>query len=818
MFFKRPQRKRGARTAELFFDESPHVSGNHVAVTLMLVLIGLATLAIEMTALDAGQPVWRAAGVACGWMLALLAVRRVLSRNTAWRSRAVPLIVVLLLVLAALPLVQMSLSANGIAPEIVLLLSLRNFGLGVAALAGNQRAWRLCGFIGLCLIIFSVTLAQEGVVLGVAAAYIVAGGGWLACSHWHARQWDSDSTVSNPTPWAAVVAAILVVIGAFAAALAGSERSTTALLGWVPGSGGTGRWSFQARGGVHDQGDAEVGALKDASSVGFADTDVFIESQEVSLYDTFSDTYGNPIPPKEQQRKVVVPFKNFIESHTEPAENHDADEQFSTRRTPPRDNAGKADSRHAKALLYVRGRVPLHLRTTAYDRFDGEQWHREQGSSRSHNLIRESSEELNAHNFEAVSSWMRFSAPELPPYYGGAEEHQVKIGTLRTNRVLAPGRLERFRIGRVGRPDFFKWAHDDILHLDAPRFPPATTFVTHSRMSNPRRLASHKFESDHIVLRSEAFYLSKPGNLNAQVTRLAQEWTRGVPRGWAQIEAVVARLRSHSIHDQHATVPANSADPVGYFLKTRRGPDYLFATTTVLMLRSLGYPARLVSGFYARPERFVARTGHTLVQPEDAHFWPEVLLPRTASYPFDRAWIPLEPTPGYELLPPQLSFWEQGMATLASLADWMRRHAVSLLLLFVSVVWVWCCRHWLADAGATLWWRMGWWLKPRRLPARRVEATLRLLDARGRRAGCPRSPGTTPSRWLTPLLDKRTDESELRVAMQHDLKTLLLLTDHAAFAPPDVAAPYSATETRALCWRIVRGLNLATLKRELKKQ
>src|SRR5262249_51200795 len=102
------------------------------------------------------------------------------------------------------------------------------------------------------------------------------------------------------------------------------------------------------------------------------------------------------------------------------------------------------------------------------------------------------------------------------------------------------------------------------------------------------------------------------------------------------------------------------------------GPDYLFASAAVVLLRSLGYPTRVVSGLYAAPGRYDPRTRHTPVTRDDVHFWAEVRLPTGR-------WIAVEPTPGYELMPPARSWSERMAEALAAARRWARDHAAGLL-------------------------------------------------------------------------------------------------------------------------------------------
>ena len=91
-----------------------------------------------------------------------------------------------------------------------------------------------------------------------------------------------------------------------------------------------------------------------------------------------------------------------------------------------------------------------------------------------------------------------------------------------------------------------------------------------------------------------------------------------------------------------------------------------------MLLRSLGYPTRVVSGLYAAPGRYDPRTRHTPVTGEDVHFWAEVRLP-------DGLWVAVEPTPGYELMPPVRAWSERIAQALAAAGRWVRGHAAGLL-------------------------------------------------------------------------------------------------------------------------------------------
>jgi hypothetical protein len=77
-------------------------------------------------------------------------------------------------------------------------------------------------------------------------------------------------------------------------------------------------------------------------------------------------------------------------------------------------------------------------------------------------------------------------------------------------------------------------------------------------------------------------------------------------------------------------------DPLAYFLfNSHRGYCEFFATAMGDMLRSLGIPSRLVSGF--GPGMLDTTTNSFVVRSEDAHTWVEVYFPKYG-------WIEFEPT------------------------------------------------------------------------------------------------------------------------------------------------------------------------------
>ncbi|HEY9877759.1 MAG TPA: DUF3488 and DUF4129 domain-containing transglutaminase family protein [Leptolyngbyaceae cyanobacterium] len=80
-----------------------------------------------------------------------------------------------------------------------------------------------------------------------------------------------------------------------------------------------------------------------------------------------------------------------------------------------------------------------------------------------------------------------------------------------------------------------------------------------------------------------------------------------------------------------------------FLFKYKGGYADHFSTVLAVMLRSIGIPTRVVTGF--GPGKFNAFTGFYIVRNTDAYALPEVYIP-------DNGWFAFDPIPGHDLLPP----------------------------------------------------------------------------------------------------------------------------------------------------------------------
>jgi transglutaminase-like putative cysteine protease len=137
-----------------------------------------------------------------------------------------------------------------------------------------------------------------------------------------------------------------------------------------------------------------------------------------------------------------------------------------------------------------------------------------------------------------------------------------------------------------------------------------------------------------------ARYLQFPA-LDGRIVSLARAWA-----GEGPAYERARRIQYHLQHDFRYVLegPATAvADPLADFLFVRKeGYCEYFASAMAVMLRSLGIPSRVVTGFAGGYMNEV--TGLYVVRASDAHAWVEVFLPRSDKS-IEGTWTTFDPTP-----------------------------------------------------------------------------------------------------------------------------------------------------------------------------
>jgi transglutaminase-like putative cysteine protease len=224
---------------------------------------------------------------------------------------------------------------------------------------------------------------------------------------------------------------------------------------------------------------------------------------------------------------------------------------------------------------------------------------------------------------------------------GGAQEgsqpvryisYEVELDAVDTNTLFFAGVPQVVRMNtsaldgtdtgsfrlRERMPEGFRYQADSVLE-DAPESSPA---------AYPPPVLDPEARRRNLQL---------PIHLDPHVAALARAMTQD--SGNSDLErarAIEARLRSG--YRYSLEMPRREpADPLADFLFVRReGYCEHFASAMAVMLRTLGIPARLATGFQSG--EFNDITGRWVIRAADAHAWVEAWIP-------GRGWTTFDPTP-----------------------------------------------------------------------------------------------------------------------------------------------------------------------------
>jgi transglutaminase-like putative cysteine protease len=129
-------------------------------------------------------------------------------------------------------------------------------------------------------------------------------------------------------------------------------------------------------------------------------------------------------------------------------------------------------------------------------------------------------------------------------------------------------------------------------------------------------------------------FLQLPTTLPQRVRALAERITRDSPTMYDKVRAIETWLARNYEYSVESPVPPPGQDAVDHFLfETDVGFCEQFASATIVMLRSLGIPARMVAGYAVGTRN--PFTGYYEIKNSDAHTWVDVWFPTVGWYEFD---------------------------------------------------------------------------------------------------------------------------------------------------------------------------------------
>jgi transglutaminase-like putative cysteine protease len=298
-----------------------------------------------------------------------------------------------------------------------------------------------------------------------------------------------------------------------------------------------------------------------------------------------------------------------------------------------------------------------------------------------------------------------------------------------------------------------------------------------------------------------AVYLAVPESVPDRVFELTEELTQEAQTPYDQARAIESYLRTYPYDLDVPDLPPG-VDVADYFLfELQKGYCDYYATSMVVMARSLGLPARLAVGFAAG--EYDQERQHFTVVEADAHSWPEIYFP-------DYGWIPFEPTaaqPVYVRQPlgTETEVVEQDTIDLASQLAQLRRQSwllygawrwllplFALLMLVLALRFIW--RDWRLRRQAANPWQL---------------AYLR-LEAWGDRLDVPPAPWRTPreyARLWRSRLGRSDDATASAGTAAAEITQLSEALEQRAYAPvsarpDDKAANPLWRRLRSHLWRL----------------
>ena len=264
-------------------------------------------------------------------------------------------------------------------------------------------------------------------------------------------------------------------------------------------------------------------------------------------------------------------------------------------------------------VFYMQGPQPQYLRGKVFDYFDGKQWI--QKDTKLEKLLLKNQE---------IS---------FTDTHKNSKKYTITIEAApnRTKLIYVPSNISTLYFpGNV-------IARDSMGVLYAPLDLKQKSF--YSVDIEPVWIANHP-KLRFGPLYDKMAYLQLPNNFSEKIQKLAQEIAKS-GNDFEKSTAIEKYLRNNFSYSLETVFSSKSEDALENFLfHTHYGHCEYFASSMVLMLRSIHIPARLVNGYNATTYNPI--TGFYEIYRLDAHAWVE-------AYIEGEGWVSFEPTSAYAL-------------------------------------------------------------------------------------------------------------------------------------------------------------------------
>ncbi|HRI63379.1 MAG TPA: DUF3488 and transglutaminase-like domain-containing protein [Polyangium sp.] len=295
-------------------------------------------------------------------------------------------------------------------------------------------------------------------------------------------------------------------------------------------------------------------------------------------------------------------------------------------------------------------RIPLHLRGTALDAYDGRTWTQSDTSKRP--------AELEA---SIVPLDERWPDSKLDPVM------KIDLEPIDPPVIFLPPTATGMRI----RPRTTVGSDNQNVVLRGPegehRYQPMDDRgLKYEVFLSRRSLPTFR----HFGSPDRARYLKLPPNMPDRIRELAATWTKDAKTQLEKAQAIEMHLRTDYKYDL-ASPSGKDPNPLDHFLfESRRGHCEFYSTAMAIMLRTVDVPTRNVTGFvggtYNRFGKFYA------VRQGDAHSWVEAYLD-------NYGWLTFDPTPPADAAPKSeiVGMWAYLRDLIEATSQRWDRHVVS---------------------------------------------------------------------------------------------------------------------------------------------
>ncbi len=295
-------------------------------------------------------------------------------------------------------------------------------------------------------------------------------------------------------------------------------------------------------------------------------------------------------------------------------------------------------------------RIPLHLRGTALDTYDGRTW------TQSENWKRAA--EMEAFIIPIDDHWpdskfdpvMRIDLDPIDPPVLFIHPHARGLRVKGRTTVAPESQASVFR----GPEGEYRYQPVDDRGIKYEMFLSRKNAPAFRRLANADRW----------------HYLTLPQNTTDRLRTLASTWAKDAHTPLEKAQAIESHLRTDYRYDL-GSPSGKDPNPLDHFLfESKRGHCEFYSTAMSIMLRTLDVPTRNVTGFvggtYNRFGKFYA------VRQGDAHSWVEAFID-------GYGWLTFDPTPPADAAPKSeiVGMWAYLRDLIEATSQRWDRHVVS---------------------------------------------------------------------------------------------------------------------------------------------